>query len=183
MKAAWAIQGIGFLCIIAAVLYLSSQSNEPTPQAPMHDSMLIRSPAWNHEERIPAKYSCSGEDTSPPVAIDAAPRGTQSFVLIMDDPDAPGGTWDHWIVFNIPKDTTRIGEGDTPPGVSGTNSWGRLGYGGPCPPPGSEHRYLMKVFALDTILDLPEGASKTDIEKAMEGHVLERSTLMGRFSR
>ena len=119
---------------------------------------------------------------SPPLAIDHIPEGTRSLVLIVDDPDAPSGTWDHWILFNLPADYTRIGEGGTAAGLSGTNSWGTIGYGGPCPPSG-EHRYLFRVHALDTILTLPEGASKADIEHAMEGHVLDKTTLMGRYAR
>ena len=148
----------------------------------MSEHLSLRSPAFVHEERIPSKYTCDGEDMSPPLAIDHIPEGTRSLVLIVDDPDAPSGTWDHWILFNLPADYTRIGEGGTAAGLSGTNSWGTIGYGGPCPPSG-EHRYLFRVHALDTILTLPEGASKADIEHAMEGHVLDKTTLMGRYAR
>ena len=144
--------------------------------------MLIRSPAFDHEGVVPAKYTCDGEDLSPPIAIERAPSGTVSLVLIVDDPDAPGGVWDHWVAFNIPGTTSRIGEGSEPEGVRGANSWGRLGYGGPCPPRG-EHRYLFKVYALDTMLRLAPGATKAEVEEAMEGHVLERTTLVGRYAR
>lgn len=145
-------------------------------------TMRVESPAFGHEERIPSKYTCDGEDISPPLAINNAPNGTVSFVVIVDDPDAPSHIWDHWVLFNIPATTTRLGEGTKRGGTSGINSWGRLGYGGPCPPSG-EHRYLFRVYALDTSLRLPEGATKTTVIDALQGHVLEKITLMGRYSR
>jgi Raf kinase inhibitor-like YbhB/YbcL family protein len=144
--------------------------------------LTLRSPAFGHEQVIPSKYTCDGDDIHPPLAIDSIPEGTVSLALIVDDPDAPNGTWDHWLVWNMPGALTRIGEGDAPEGVRGVNSWGRLGYGGPCPPNG-EHRYLFKVYALDTLLELPEGASKAQLLAAMQGHVLESTTLMGCYTR
>lgn len=144
--------------------------------------MMVRSPAFIHEERIPSKYTCDGEDVLPPLAIDRVPQDTVSLALIVDDPDAPLGTWDHLVVFNITPRTTRIGEGEIPEGVQGINSWGILGYGGPCPPQG-EHRYLFQVYALDTTLSLPQGCTKHEVCHAMEGHVLEKATLMGRYTR
>jgi len=185
MKAAWALYGLGFLIIIGAAMYLVTKGTEPAQKPLPTDTMArmtVRSPAFNHEEFIPSKYTCDGEDLSPPLAIDNIPAGAASLVLIVDDPDAPGGTWDHWIVFNIPGKLTRIGEGDAPEGLEGTNSWGRGGYGGPCPPSGT-HRYLFKIYALDTTLDVPLGARKTEVLAAMEGHVLESATLMGRYQR
>jgi Raf kinase inhibitor-like YbhB/YbcL family protein len=148
----------------------------------MNTAMLVRSPAFPHEGIIPSKYTCDGENMSPPLAIDYAPEKTASFVLIVDDPDAPGGTWDHWVVFNIPGTTTRIPEGVEHIGIYGSNSFQTLSYGGPCPPQG-EHRYLCKVYALDTWLRLPAGSSKGEVLELMKGHVLESTTLMGRYHR
>ncbi|MBP9760259.1 MAG: YbhB/YbcL family Raf kinase inhibitor-like protein [Candidatus Pacebacteria bacterium] len=149
--------------------------------------MKVRSPAFGHTEMIPAKYTCDSENISPPLAIDGVPAGTVSLVCIVEDPDVPltiraDGVWDHWVLFNIPPDTTRIGEGETPEGTAGMTTGGRLTYGGPCPPDG-EHRYLFRVFALDTTLDLLEGATKVQVQKAMEGHILESTTLVGRYAR
>jgi len=181
---AWAVTGIGFFILLGALYFLPLKlpENHGTTDAFDTDTMIIRSPAFNHEETIPGKYTCTGQDMSPPLAFDGLPAGTVSLALIMDDPDAPNSTWDHWIVFNMPPSQTRIGEGGVPEGVQGTNSWGRTGYGGPCPPSG-EHRYLFKLFALDTTLDLSEGAVKSDVLAAMDGHVLESTTLMGRYQK
>lgn len=189
---AWTVLGVGFFVLTGALWYLSGHTSErpaeplrspDTPTTPAASiTMIVRSPAFNHEERIPSKYTCDGEDMSPPVAIDNVPGGTVSLVLIMDDPDAPRGTWDHWVLFNMPATTTRLGEGSAIPGVSGNNSWGRTGYGGPCPPNG-EHRYLFKVYALDTMLPLQAGALKEDVLTALQGHVIESTTLMGRYTR
>lgn len=150
--------------------------------APKTAGFTLRSPTFAHEERIPSKYTCDGENLIPPLAIFGTPQGTVSLALIMDDPDSPSGTWDHWVIFNLPPDTERIGEGDMPRGVSGVNTWGKLGYGGPCPGSG-EHRYLFKLYALNTLLPLAEGASKEEVLSAMDGHVVESTTLMGRYER
>ncbi len=146
----------------------------------------LKSSAFRDKEFIPSRYTCDGEDINPLLEIKNPPPGTKSFVLIMDDPDATGGvTWDHWLLFNIPPDTQYIVEGTVPPGaLQGKNSWGRSNYGGPCPPRGSKpHRYMFKLYALDTLLDLPEGTTKEEIEKAMTGHILEQTTLIGLYAR
>lgn len=190
MRTAWIVQGIGFLVILGAIVYVSNPEHEGQEirpadrvEMPMNTpSILVQSPAFAHEETIPSKYTCDGEDTAPPIAIDGVPHNTTSLVLIVEDPDAPGGTWVHWVMFNIPHTVSRIGEGDTPPGLQGINSWGAAKYGGPCPPDG-EHRYLFRVYALDTMLDLPEGATKDEVLAASEDHVLESTTLMGRYKR
>jgi Raf kinase inhibitor-like YbhB/YbcL family protein len=145
----------------------------------------ITSTAFKQEEPIPPMYSCKGEDISPPLAWGDPPEGTQSFALIMDDPDAPGGTWDHWIVYNLPGDVRELPEGMERGDLGttfGANSWGRVDYGGPCPPSGT-HRYFFKLYALDTNLELGQGASKNQLQAAMEGHILAESELMGTFSR
>ncbi|MBP9749436.1 MAG: YbhB/YbcL family Raf kinase inhibitor-like protein [Candidatus Pacebacteria bacterium] len=150
--------------------------------------MYVRSPAFSHEGVIPSKYTCDGEHISPPLAIDDIPEEAVSLVLILEDPDVPrtireDGMWIHWLMFNMPPDTSRIGEGEVPPhGIAGITTGSRLAYEGPCPPD-REHRYLFRVFALDTMLDLPEGASRDTVRAAMEGHVLESTTLMGRYAR
>lgn len=149
----------------------------------------ITSTAFSQGESIPVKYSCDGEDISPPLVWGDPPDGTQSFALIMDDPDAPVGVWDHWVVFNIPANVRELPE-DMPAGMKfgdlaatfGKNSWGRSGYGGPCPP-GGTHRYFFKLYALDTVLSLNEGANKKQVLAAMEGHVLAETELMGTYSR
>ncbi|MFC1698059.1 YbhB/YbcL family Raf kinase inhibitor-like protein [Nanoarchaeota archaeon] len=136
---------------------------------------------FENDARIDSKYTCDGQDVSPPLDISGVPEEAESLVLVVDDPDAPVGTWDHWILFNIPVSTSRIEEGGSA-GVSGKNSWGKLGYGGPCPPSGV-HRYVFKLYALNTKLDLEEGASKDQIEDAMENHILAKTELVGVYSR
>ena len=129
---------------------------------------------------IPRKYTCQGEDISPPLTIFDIPSGTKSLALINDDPDAPMGTWDHWILWDI-KATATIAE-NTVPGVQGKNSWGRNDYGGPCPPSGT-HRYFFKLYALDKTLDLTEGATKAHVLKAMAGHILAQAELIGLYKK
>ncbi len=147
------------------------------------------STAFEQGEPIPAKYSCDGEDISPSLAWGDPPEGTQSLVLIMDDPDAPVGTWDHWIVFNIPAEIRELPEAmpagmkfDDVAATFGKNSWGRSNYGGPCPP-GGTHRYFFKLYALDITLSLDENANKKQVLAAMEGHILTETELMGTYSR
>ena len=146
-------------------------------------TMTVRSPAFEDGETIPAKYTADGADVSPPLEIRGVPEGTRSLALIVDDPDAPMGTWVHWVAWNLPPDTAEIPEDGLPPGaVEGSNSWRRRGYGGPAPPSGT-HRYFFKVYALDTTLDLPPSADKAALLRAMEGHVLAEAVTMGRYSR
>tara|TARA_Y100000310_G_scaffold89923_1_gene87148 strand:- start:97944 stop:98405 length:462 start_codon:yes stop_codon:yes gene_type:complete len=152
--------------------------------------MKLTSSAFTHEEFIPDKYTCEGENINPPFLIEGTPDGTKSFAIIMDDPDVPAEVrpeqlWDHWIVFNIPGDTVEITENSNP-GVKGKGSYPHLNYGGPCPPPQyspTTHRYFFKLYALDIMLDLPEGATKKQVEEAMQGHILEQTALMGKYDR
>jgi len=147
------------------------------------ENMKISSPAFGHNQSIPPKYTCDGENVNPPFMISGASEGTKSFVLINDDPDAPMGTWVHWTLWNIGPKTTEIGENSVPAGtVEGITSFGNSGYGGPCPPSGT-HRYFFKLYALDTTLDLDVKAKKIDVEKAMEGHILDRAELVGLYKR
>ena len=148
----------------------------------------LTSPAFAAGEPIPPRYTCDGDDVSPPLAWSDPPPGTQSLALICDDPDAPVGTWVHWVLYDLPADARELPEAvpadaELPGGGrQGNNSWPRLGYGGPCPPSGS-HRYFFKLYALDTVLDLDAGASKKQVLGAMEGHVLAEAELMGVYSR
>ena len=143
--------------------------------------MQLTSSAFEHEGVIPERYTCDGADVSPPLTLSDVPTGAVTLVLVMDDPDAPGGVWDHWIAYDIPTDD-EIPEAVGTLGTPGRNSWGRTDYGGPCPP-GGTHRYFFAVYALDTNLGLGPGADKTQVLAVLSGHVLAEATLMGRFSR
>lgn len=136
---------------------------------------------FNQGEKIPVKYTADGDDVNPGLEISGIPENAKSLVLIMDDPDAPMGTWIHWVVFNIPVSVNKIDEGASP-GIVGVNSWGRNNYGGPSPPSGV-HRYFFKVYALDSELSLDSSAEKSDVESAMQGHILDHGELMGVYER
>ena len=135
---------------------------------------------------IPAKYCCSR--VSPPISWSAVPAGTQSIAVLCDDPDAPGGDWVHWVIFNLPPDTQKLEEGASAAklpdsAIQGTTDYGRSGYDGPCPPGGRPHRYFFKVFALDSTLKLDSSATKADLIEAMQGHILAQGQLTGKFGR
>ena len=148
----------------------------------------LSSPAFSDGQPIPVKFSCHGEDISPALDWSEPPMGAQTLALIMDDPDAPVGTWIHWVLFSIPANLRGLPEGiAAEPTLAdgsrhGNNSWKRVGYGGPCPPSGTHH-YVFKLYALDTKLDLSPGSSKEDLLKVMEGHVLAQAQLVGTFSK
>lgn len=142
--------------------------------------LTITSPAFQHNSDIPLKYTCDGENVNPPLTIEGIPEGTKSLVLIVEDPDAPRGTWIHWVVWNIDPKTT-IAEKSIP-GTEGINDSKKHSYGGPCPPSGT-HRYFFIVYALDIYLDLDSTATKEDVEKAMENHILAEGELIGLYSR
>ena len=152
-------------------------------------SLSISSSAFNEGDRIPDKYTCEGEDISPPLSWSDPPEGTQSFTLICDDPDAPMGTWDHWLIYNIPADSAGLSESIptdeslTDGSKQGINSWEKTGYGGSCPPPGDPHRYFFKLYALDTMLTFTGDVNKSTLENAMQDHILAEAQLMGTFSR
>ena len=146
-------------------------------------SLTLTSDAFVNGQSIPAKYSCVGKNISPALAWNDPPAGTQSFALIVDDPDAPIGTWVHWVLFNIPVDTRSLQENMDPSAMSaGKNSSGNLRFDGPCPPSGT-HRYFFKLYALDATLSLSPGATKEQILNAMKGHNLAQGELMGTFSK
>jgi Raf kinase inhibitor-like YbhB/YbcL family protein len=148
-------------------------------------AFTLTSSAFAAGKEIPKIYTCDGGDISPPLQWQDAPTGTQTFALIVDDPDAPAGTWDHWIIFNIPKLTTHFPEHLTklPQGaLAGKNSWDKTNYGGPCPPSG-QHRYVFTLYALNAALTLPVGASKAQIEVAAKEHMLAKTQLIGVYQR
>ena len=189
------------LCVIAAAMAVGlagCQAGEPAAEetAAADDgkakggaamtALEVTSSAFDHEMAIPAKYTCEGQDISPPLAWSAGPEGTACYGLIMDDPDAPGRTWVHWVVCNLTE--PRLAEGVAAKGrpaggiEEGVSSWGSVGYGGPCPPSGT-HRYFFKVYALDTKLSFMAAPTKENLLKAMEGHILAQGELMGTYVR
>jgi Raf kinase inhibitor-like YbhB/YbcL family protein len=162
----------------------SSQGSDPAPSG-----FEIVSAAFKEGAFIPARFSCQGDNISPALQWRNPPAGTRSFALIVDDPDAPAGTWTHWVVFNLPAQI-RVMDEDAPKqdelpdgGLQGLTSFGRVGYGGPCPPPGEAHRYFFTLYALDAMLNLQSGASRPTVLAAIKGHILAEAKLMGRFKR
>lgn len=151
------------------------------------ETMKITSAAFRDGEEIPVRHTCDGDDVSPPLSWSSAPSGTQAYALIVDDPDAPRGTWVHWVVSDIPAEVRELAEdasrANAGGGVQGTNDFQRVGWGGPCPPPGPAHRYVFKLYALDQPLALERGMTKRDLTAAMDGHVLSSAQLVGRYAR
>ncbi len=152
-------------------------------------TIQVSSSAFTEGAPIPARYTCEGQDVSPPLKWSNIPQNAKSIALIADDPDAPVGTWVHWVLYNLPPTVTELPEGvpttDTLANSArqGRNDFQRTGYGGPCPPRGSPHRYFFKIYALDAMLSLKPGATKKDLLKAMEGHILAEGQLMGTYKR
>lgn len=152
-------------------------------------ALMIKSPTFNDGDMMPAKYTCKGEDVSPPLFWEHPPDGAESFALICDDPDAPGGMWSHWVVYNILKGTDRLPEG-VPPydeiedgAKQGVNDFRKVGYGGPCPPPGPPHRYFFRLYAFDKILEVESGLTREQLLKAMDGHIIEEAEIKAKFKR
>ena len=179
------------LLIVSAALLAACSADRPAASNAVTDgdpTMQLTSTAFQEGADIPSKYTCDDRDISPELAWSGVPEGTRSLALICDDPDAPMGTWVHWVAFNIPVSRTGIAAGEASAAlaangiVEGLTSFGRTGYGGPCPPSG-KHRYYFKLVALDTALALDSGATKSSLIAAMEGHILARAQLMGRYSR
>lgn len=145
--------------------------------------LKISSPVFEHNGYIPQKYTCDERDVNPPLVIENIPSEAKSLALIVDDPDAPMGTWVHWVVWNIGPETKEIKEDSVPEGAKqGVNDFRKHEYGGPCPPSGV-HRYFLKLYALDTLLDLSQNARKSDLEKAMKGHILSKTEIIGLYKR
>jgi Raf kinase inhibitor-like YbhB/YbcL family protein len=175
---------ITFVTLLYAIsAHAQTDINGPRKAAPGGTSMLsLHTTAFTPGGEIPKEYTCEGANTSPALTWDGAPQGTQSFALIADDPDAPSGTFTHWVIYGIsaqahelPKDAPKSGARE------GRNDFGRVGYGGPCPPPGKPHRYFFKLYALDTKIALEPGASRQQLEAAMKGHTLAHAEVMGTF--
>ena len=151
-------------------------------------AFTLQSSAFQNGGSIPKKFTCEAADVSPELTWSGAPEKTQSFALIADDPDAPMGTWVHWVIYDLPANTAKLPEGvpmqeQAADAAQGKNSFGKIGYGGPCPPPGKPHRYFFKLYALDSKLNLKPGARKPEVEAAMKGHVLAQAELMGKYGR
>ena len=154
-------------------------------------ALILTSGAFQAGGVIPAKHSCDGADVSPSLAWSGVPAGTAAYALIADDPDAPAGTWVHWVLFNLPGSVVALPEGvsktdapgDLGGALQGRNDFRRVGYGGPCPPPGKAHRYFFKLYALDAVLPLKAGVTKQEVERAMRGHILAETSLMGTYTR
>ncbi len=173
--------------VLASLLVLCVPEAGAQGGRPM--TLVISSPSFSAGADIPRKHTCDAVDVSPQLAWSGAPAGTRSFALIADDPDAPVGTWVHWVYYDLPANATGLPENvnkvEEPPsgGRQGRNDFRRTGYGGPCPPPGKPHRYFFKLYALDRALDLKAGASKKDVEQAMKGHILAQAELVGKYGR
>lgn len=172
--------------LVCAVLTAAQTRKPVIGGSPM---FAVHTTAFEPSREIPTQYTCSGPDSSPALSWDGAPKGTQSFALITDDPDAPVGTFTHWVMYDIPASSRGLSEGIAKSeqlhdgSRQGRNDFRRIGYGGPCPPPGKPHRYFFKVYALDTKLSLNAGATRDQVEAAMKGHVLAEAALMGTFQR
>jgi hypothetical protein len=175
------------LCLVVMLLVGCKYRERPLKEGEM--ALTVSSSAFKEGDRIPAKYTCQGQDVSPPLAWGEPPAGTQSVALIVDDPDAPGGVFTHWVLFNIPPDSRELPEAvpiqaELARGaLQGKTDFGRIGYGGPCPPPGRPHRYQFTLYALDQPLGLEGGASKKQLLSAMEGHILAQGQLTGTYQR
>jgi len=183
-----------FLIIALLVLLSGCISDQPeqeiqTDEKTIMKQISISSDAFNDGGSLPIEHTCDGEDRSPALSWDTIPAGTQSIALIVDDPDAPGKTWVHWVIYNIPASSTglpaavpkdsSLDDGS----LQGKNDFGRIGYNGPCPPPGKPHKYFFRVYALDTALSLKSGAAKSQLEAAMSGHILAQGEMIGKYGR
>jgi hypothetical protein len=174
---------VGFLFCLASFL------GATPPAQTQGGTMKISSASFAAGDMIPKKFTCDGPDASPKLSWTEPPAKTQSFALIMDDPDAPAGTWVHWVLFDLPANTRDLAEEvakqeQVANGArQGRNDFGKIGYGGPCPPAGNPHRYFFKLYALDSRLNLKAGATKADVEGAMKGHILAHAEMIGKYGR
>jgi len=180
------MRGLTIFILVFLVACASEEISTSTTQATTTShgevTQMKLSSVFKNNEMIPEKYTCQGENINPPLTIEDVPDGTHTLILLIDDPDAPSGTWDHWILFNIPP-TNEIPENIVPPGsLQGLNSWKKNEYGGPCPPSGT-HRYFFKLFAIDKMLVLPRESTKNDVMNAMSGHILAQTELIGLYKK
>ena len=168
-------RGLGITISLLALGMLSSASGSSS-------GIAVTSPAFSAGAEIPGKYTCNGQSISPELRISGTPGATKTLALIMEDPDAPGGLFTHWLVWNIPATTIKLAENGVPAGaVQGLNDFSKRGYGAPCPPSGT-HRYVFKIFAIDQSIDLKAGARRAELESAIKGHILAQGELMGRYT-
>ena len=184
--------GLGELAVLlmSAVLISATESRGESPLAgDASTAFALHSQSFQENGDIPKKFTCSGGDLSPELSWNGSPTGTESFVLIVTDPDAPSGDFTHWVVYDIPATINEVSEAASERGtlpkqaLEGRNDFGKIGYGGPCPPPGNGHRYVFTVYALGTRLNRPPGASRSQIEQAMQKHVLAQAELTARYQR
>ncbi len=183
MRLAYFFIGLGFFVLITGYLFLANNKNT-------HSMLTLTSPQFEKNALIPSLYTCDGENTSPALSIAGVPGAAKSLALIVEDPDIPQSVKDslhvdvidHWVVFNMPPSAVDIPDGATPPGITGNNTHGVASYMGPCPPD-REHRYFFKLYALDQMLNLQAGATRAEVAKAMEGHLIESTELVGRYDR
>ena len=177
------------MCVLAVPFVSISPGAVSAADQSTKGTMQLTSSAFAEGQPIPEKYTCAGKNLSPPLSWKEVPAATKSLVLIVDDPDAHGGPWVHWLVYDLPATATELPEGlprsQYIPGSAkqGLNDFKHLGYGGPCPPAGKAHRYYFKLYALDTVLELKPGATKKEVERAMEKHRLGEAQLMGMYQR
>jgi Raf kinase inhibitor-like YbhB/YbcL family protein len=171
-----------FLSSALVVFFIASGITQLEGKTMKKGSLTIESSAFKNGQPIPKIYTCDGDDLSPPLQFGNIPEGTKSLAIIMDDPDAPNGTFDHWIAWNISSNTKELQEGAVLT-FQGINSFKKQIYGGPCPPKGKPHRYFFKFYALDTMLNMPKGSSKSMLEEAIKGHILDQAELMGTYGR
>jgi len=191
LRQGYSVRQMASLLVILCLLAMSTVDCNSGEQLPEEAEMAlpVLSPAFQDGARIPAKYTCQGQDVSPPLTWGEPLEGTQSFALIMDDPDAPGGVFTHWVLFNVPSDCRELPEGVpaqeqlTSGGLQGKNDFRRIGYSGPCPPPGRPHRYRFTLYALDQPVDLKAGVSKKQVLDAMQGHILAQGQLTSTYQR
>jgi Raf kinase inhibitor-like YbhB/YbcL family protein len=178
----------GYFNWLISLLFLfmagcTDQESVSSQEGEMDMTIQITSSAYTEGGMIPRQYTCDDKNVSPPLAWTGVPTTTLSLVVIIDDPDAPSGTWVHWVLYNLPPELTSLDQGASGVGTEGKNDFNRTGYGGPCPPKGSTHRYYIKVYALDSVLVLKAGATKSQVENLMRGHILAQGQLMGKYGR
>jgi Raf kinase inhibitor-like YbhB/YbcL family protein len=197
------VQAVGFAGLLMLSLSTGCGLSDPLPpDVPGRLTIALHSSRFANDGKIPKAYTCDGSDQSPPLEWSGIPQSARALALICDDPDAPAGTWSHWVVFNLPVQIKGLKEGVPPddtvpvatmegsdpaakdllPARQGKNDFGKVGYGGPCPPSGT-HRYFFRLYALDTALDLNSTATRTDVFKAIEGHILAEGRLIGQYQR
>lgn len=192
-RCSWSVSCVSaaavILCIQMAAIEPGGAKAAAAERGANPMAFSISSGSFSSGSDIPKKFTCDDADISPELSWKDVPEGVRSFALIADDPDAPVGTWTHWVLFDLPSQTTDLPEGvpkvDELPtgGRQGRNDFRKIGYGGPCPPPGKPHRYFFKLYALDQVLNLKPGASKKEVELAMQGHILGKAELMGTYRR